>query len=195
MAHCTHSSESDLELLASATQSGASISHCPLSNVYFSAERQLPLREALEMDIAVGLGSDISGGYALGIDNSMRWAVGVSRLRQGQRVSESDVGGASRSKAITWKESLYLATLGGARAMGMDGLTGSLEVGKAFDAQLIELGRPGSRVDWFDLDEWVASPKTPDDKLEELIEKWWCNGREEDRKGVWVQGRRLHWLE
>ncbi|KAM0789989.1 hypothetical protein ACM66B_005320 [Microbotryomycetes sp. NB124-2] len=174
MAHCTHATSADLDLLA---KTGASISHCPLSNVYFSAEKQLPLREALQRGVAVGLGSDISGGYALGIDNSCRWAVGVSRLREGQKRQSDD----ETTLAITWDESLYLATLGGARAMTMDHVTGSLEVGKSFDAQLIQLGRPASRIDVFD----------ENVKLEELVEKWWCNGTEANRAGVWVKGRRI----
>jgi guanine deaminase len=132
----------------------------------------LPLREAWTAGVKVGLGSDISGGYRVGIDESMRWAVGISRLRAGAQGKEEE------SRAITWKEAIYLATLGGAEAMGLDDRVGLFEVGKAFDAQWIE--RKGSRVDWFDrLD------------VEEKCEKWWCNGREEDRVGVWVQGRRL----
>ncbi|KAK4047633.1 hypothetical protein OIV83_005291 [Microbotryomycetes sp. JL201] len=175
MAHCTHADFDDLDLLA---RTGASISHCPLSNVYFSAESQLALREALQKGVAVGIGSDISGGYALGIDNSMRWAVGVSRLREGQRDSDEPA-----SLAITWDESLYLATLGGAKAMTMDHVTGSLEVGKSFDAQLIRLGRPRSRIDIFDE---IGSVQ-----IEELVEKWWCNGTEADREAVWVKGRQI----
>ncbi|KAK4051760.1 hypothetical protein OIO90_004584 [Microbotryomycetes sp. JL221] len=184
MAHCTHSTERDLDLLA---LDGASIAHCPLSNVYFSAEQQLPLREAIDKKIAVGLGSDISGGYALGIDNSMRWSVGISRLRQGQK-SRGDKS--PQTLTISWKESLYLATLGGARAMTTDYVTGSLEVDKSFDAQLIELDMPGSRVDLF---EDASIDESDQDKLEENVEKWWCNGTVADRKGVWVKGKLLWW--
>lgn len=142
------------------------------------------MREALSAGVKVGLGSDISGGYQLAIQDSMRWAVATSRSREGQRQRKGEGSSSESTLAISWKEAIYLATLGGAQAMGMDKHVGSFAVGKSFDAQLIELGREKSRVDWFG-----------EADLEELIEKWWCNGREEDRVGVWVQGRRLRDLE
>ncbi|GAA5893081.1 hypothetical protein JCM5296_003068 [Sporobolomyces johnsonii] len=189
MAHCTHSSQSDLALLA---ETGTSIAHCPLANVYFSAERQLPLREAWTAGVKVGLGSDISGGYRVGLDENMRWAVGVSRLRDGARQAaaahEPPATTSQETLEISWKESLYLATLGGAQALGLDveRQVGTLEVGAAFDAQWIQVGGPRSRVDWFDLE---GEKKVT---MEEKLEKWWCNGSEADRRAVWVQGRRVY---
>lgn len=180
MAHCTHSSPADLSLLST---TGTSIAHCPLSNIYFSAEKMLPLREALSSGVKVGLGSDISGGYELEIQQSMRWALGVARIREGLRSNDKE--SKEESLAISWQEAIYLATLGGALALGMGDQVGSFAIGKSFDAQWIQLGRAGSRVDWFD---------DVEGKTEELVEKWFCNGREEDRIGVWVQGRRLREL-
>ncbi|GAA5856147.1 hypothetical protein JCM8547_003003 [Rhodosporidiobolus lusitaniae] len=184
MAHCTHSSPSDLALLSS---TGTSISHCPLSNIYFSAEQPLPLREAVEAGVKVGLGSDISGGYRVGLDESMRWAVGVARMREGQKKQ-----GIASNLAVTWQESLYFATLGGAQALGLDKerKVGMLELGAAFDAQWIQVGGTGSRVDWFDLEEEDGGVRRV--TTEEKLEKWWCNGSEADRRAVWVQGRKVY---
>jgi guanine deaminase len=183
MAHCTHSSPTDLALLSS---TGTSIAHCPLSNVYFSAERQLPLREALEAGVKVGLGSDVSGGYRVGIDESARWAVGVHRLREGQRELHGR-GKDESSLAMSWQEALFLSTLGGAQALGLDveRMVGSLEVGWAFDAQLIEVGGKGSRIDWFEFEGRKVA-------TEEKVERWFANGTEVDRKAVWVQGRKVY---
>ncbi|BGO93163.1 hypothetical protein NBRC10512_007585 [Rhodotorula toruloides] len=193
MAHCTHSTADDLARLS---RTGTAIASCPLSNVYFSAERQLPLREAWNAGVKVGLGSDISGGYRVGIDENMRWAVGVSRLREGER--QRDLRESRRqeersaSLAISWKEALYLATLGGAQALGLDKerKVGALEVGSAFDAQWIQLGHPRSRVDWFDVEEEEGGV-VKRVSTEEKLEKWFCNGSEVDRKAVWVQGKRV----
>jgi len=180
MAHCTHATDSDLDLFR---QTGTSISHCPLSNVYFSPERQLPLREALDKGVLVGLGSDISGGYRVGLDDQMRWSVGVSKLRL---------------KPITWKESLYLATLGGAKALGMytvdhdrrRGRVGMFKVGFSFDAQLIKVGTSKrSRIDSFQNQGDQQRDKRS--IIEENLERWWCNGNEVDRKGVWCRGRKI----
>lgn len=193
MAHCTHSTADDLARLS---RTGTAIASCPLSNVYFSAERQLPLREAWNAGVKVGLGSDISGGYRVGIDENMRWAVGVSRLREGER--QRDLRESRRqeersaSLAISCKEALYLATLGGAQALGLDKerKVGALEVGSAFDAQWIQLGHPRSRVDWFDVEEEEGGV-VKRVSTEEKLEKWFCNGSEVDRKAVWVQGKRV----
>ncbi|GAA5841304.1 hypothetical protein JCM11251_001620 [Rhodosporidiobolus azoricus] len=189
MAHCTHSSPADLALLS---RTGTSIAHCPLSNIYFSAEQQLPLREALEAGVKVGLGSDISGGYRTGIDENMRWAVGIARLREGARTEEQRKEKGASSLAITWQESLFVATLGGAQALGLDKSrrVGTLEVGAAFDAQWIQVGGKGSRVDWYDLEEEDGSVKKV--IMEEKVEKWWSNGSEADRRAVWVQGKKVY---
>ncbi|KAI5480674.1 guanine deaminase [Pseudohyphozyma bogoriensis] len=173
MAHCTHSTPANLALLS---KRGTSVAHCPLSNVYFSPEQAFPLREAWKANVSVGLGSDISGGYQVTLGESMRWAVGVSRIRAGAQSDEEKEKEGSR--AITWREAIWLATRGGYESLGIN--AGSFEVGKSFDAQLIRLGGKESRVDIFD--------ELP---TEEFVEKWWCNGNEKDRVGVWVQGRRI----
>lgn len=68
---------------------------------------------------------------------AMRMSVIVSRMREGDRVvnaSEKDSEGDALS--IDWKESLYLATRGGAVALDLP--TGTFSVGTPFDAQLGE---------------------------------------------------------
>lgn len=79
-AHCTFLSPSNLSCIH---EHGTAIAHCPLSNVYFSAEI-FRLREALDEGVKVGLGTDIAGGYSADIMNTMRQAVVVSRVRQGR---------------------------------------------------------------------------------------------------------------
>lgn len=89
----------------------------------------------------VGLGTDVAGGYSLDIMNSMRQAVVVSRMRQGSRLmapqNQDNRAGHenTESLAIDWKESLYLATRGGATALGLPRGSGAFEVGSPFDAQ------------------------------------------------------------
>ena len=106
------------------------MAHCPLSNAYFSA-KPFPLREALDLQVKVGLGSDVAGGYSLDIMNSMRQAVAVSRMREGERkLRPNEIS--PKDLSIDWKESLYLATRGGALALGLQGI---FQVGAPFDAQ------------------------------------------------------------
>jgi len=120
------------------------VAHCPLSNAYFS-EKPFPLREALDKGVLVGLGTDVAGGYSIDILNSMRHAVATSRMREGARVlesrSESVMGSEVKPLAIEWKESLFLATRGGALALGLE-KCGEFRVGASLDAQLSKCRRP-----------------------------------------------------
>ena len=107
------------------------VAHCPLSNAYFS-EKPFPLREALDKGVSVGLGTDVAGGYSIDILDSMRHAVATSRMREGLRVIGSKSG--VKPLAIGWKESLFLATRGGALALGLENC-GEFRVGASLDAQ------------------------------------------------------------
>jgi guanine deaminase len=144
-AHCTFLSPSSLTDL-SHTQT--SIAHCPLSNSYFSAKR-FRLREAIDRGVKVGLGSDIAGGYDLGIMNAMRLSVVISRLLEGDRIINTGaeelnapITDDDKNLSIDWKESLYLATKGGAVALGLPEGYGTFHIGAPFDAQLSEYNRP-----------------------------------------------------
>lgn len=143
-AHCTYLTPPEFSRLASL---GTSISHCPLSNAYFSA-RPFALREALTAAVRVGLGTDVAGGYSADIMDAMRWAVGVSRMRDGERIehrspqpiqgeggsnADAHANGDGEDLKIDWMEAMFLATRGGAEALGLD--CGVFEVGAPFDAQ------------------------------------------------------------
>ena len=93
-------------------------------------------------------------------------------------------GGASKSDessmhALNYKEALYLATMGGARSLGLGDQIGSLEQGKAFDALLVDVGVEQSQIDLVD-----------EDGLSELLQKFLHLGDDRNITGVWVQGRR-----
>ncbi|CAL1713271.1 unnamed protein product [Somion occarium] len=196
-AHCTFL---DPPSLAHVAEHGTSIAHCPLSNAYFSA---LPfrLREALDNGVKVGLGTDIAGGYSIDIMVAMRQAVAVSRMREGSRVMAHTEGrqveDKQRNLSIEWKEALYLATGGGAAAMGLHPGAGTFQVGAPFDAQQIRLSHGGLRssvgpLDLFDLGEGEDKNGEGSEtwKLNlEHVEKWWCLGDVRNRITVWVQGR------
>lgn len=118
---------------------GTAVAHCPLSNAYFSA-KPFPLREALQQTVKVGLGTDVAGGYSVDIMNAMRQTVIVSRMREGSRLMDHTEGRCLQSEqyeslSVDWRESLYLATRGGALALGLPQGCGLFEVGAPFDAQ------------------------------------------------------------
>lgn len=82
----------------------------------------------------------MAGGYSLDIMDGMRHAVTVSRMREGERImAQAEVklsdAKTSDSLAVNWKETLFLATRGGALALDLHPGSGIFEVGAPFDAQ------------------------------------------------------------
>jgi len=106
------------------------ITYC-LSNAYFLT-KPFPLREALNHQVKVGLGTDIAGGYGLDKMTSMRQAVALPRTREEGRVMMSEASAGEKRLSIDWKESLFLATRGGSIALGLEGM---FKIGAPFDAQ------------------------------------------------------------
>lgn len=84
----------------------------------------MKLRDPLLRGIAVGLGSDVAAGRSFDMRRAIAYAHD-NALCVGARAEPSDL--------------FTLATLGGARALGLDAITGSLTAGKDADFLVIEL--------------------------------------------------------
>ncbi|MDB4905840.1 MAG: amidohydrolase [Gemmatimonadetes bacterium] len=116
--HCVRLDATDIAMVA---QSGAGIAHCPVSNAKLG-HGIAPLMEMLAAGIAVGLGSDsMASNNRMDMLEESRVAILAQRMRT------------SRPDAPTAAGALELATLGGARALGLDVMVGSLEPGKCAD--------------------------------------------------------------
>ncbi len=125
-AHSIHLSDSELGRLVA---SDARIAHCPVSNLFISSG-VMPLAKYLGAGAVVGLGSDVAGSPELSILGQMRtgfYAQNAYRVATGDRRPIVDPLGLLR-----------LGTLEGARALGLDARTGSLEVGKEADLIAID---------------------------------------------------------
>jgi guanine deaminase len=138
MAHAIYLSDEELALFRS---TGASISHCPNSN-FTICSGVLDVRRVLDAGVKLGLGTDVSGGYAPSMWDAIRMAIVASSVHSvtGQRPAEP----------LGYAEAFYLATLGGARALALGDEIGSLEVGKQFDALLIDPAAKHGPIDLFD---------------------------------------------
>eukprot|EP00877_Chromochloris_zofingiensis_P000040 jgi/Chrzof1/10036/Cz04g24270.t1 len=177
-AHATRITDDALQMMATA---GAAISHCPLSNFYFG-DGLLDVTKAMHLGVKVGLGTDIAGGYSPSMLQAMRMAVINSRALRAAALmhaaSDADLTKLKQAAVITWEEALYLATMGGAHALGLDSTIGSFAVGNQFDALLIDTKATGC----FDV--------FPHEGPAQLLEKFLNNGDDRNIAQVFVQGRR-----
>lgn len=130
LAHCVTVSESDVRIIA---DSRSSIAHCPKSNAKFG-HGYAPLEAFFDAGIATGLGSDsVASNNVCDPLEEARFAAFSARNRSG------------RQRFITAREVLTAATLGGAQAMGLGHLIGSLETGKQADIAVVSLRHPAQQ--------------------------------------------------
>ncbi len=119
--HVVQAGEADLDRLA---RRGCAVAHCPLSN---AAHRHgaAPLAGFLAHGLRVGIGTD-------------------SALSVGRLDLLDEMRAARRLAALDARLAVELATLGGARALGLEGEIGSLEVGKWGDCLVVRPPHPAA---------------------------------------------------
>jgi len=116
--HMTQIDESDLALLV---ENNCSVVHCPESNLKL-ASGFCPVERLWQAGVNVAMGTD---GAASNNDLDL-----LSETRTAALLAKAVSGSAT---AVDAHRALRMATLNGARALGLDGCIGSLEVGKAAD--------------------------------------------------------------
>ncbi|WP_028694665.1 TRZ/ATZ family hydrolase [Pseudomonas cremoricolorata] len=158
--HMTQVSDADLALLV---ESNTSVVHCPESNLKL-ASGFCPVERLWQAGVNVALGTD---GAASNNDLDL-----LGEARTAALLAKAVAGSAT---ALDAHRALRMATLNGARALGIETCTGSLEVGKAADLVV------------FDLSGLAQQPVH--DPVSQLI---YATGRDCVRH-VWVEG--LHLLD
>ena len=125
LAHCVHVSESEMKLLAGA---GTHVAHCPSSNMKLGSG-VAPVSEMLERGVSVSLGADGAPcNNRLDMFTEMRTAALLQKVSRG-------------AEALPAARVLRMATADGARALGLSGEIGTLEVGKRADITVLDLER------------------------------------------------------
>lgn len=140
LAHCIHVDEADIEIIK---QTETRVAHCPKSNAKLGHARA-PFSQFLEKGIAVGLGSDsVASNNTCDLLEEARFSLLLARaeLDVGNRVDSSDAGD-DRDERLGADEALNVATVGGARALGLAGQTGALKAGMQADFAVISLSGP-----------------------------------------------------
>jgi 5-methylthioadenosine/S-adenosylhomocysteine deaminase len=123
-AHAVWVNEADMALLKSR---GVGVSHNPESNMKL-ASGIAPVKAYLAANLAIGLGTD---GAASNNDLDMFGAMRAASFLQ--KVATSD------PTAVSARAAVQMATIGGARALGMDKQIGSLEPGKRADMIIVSM--------------------------------------------------------
>lgn len=128
--HMTQLTEAEI---AEAGKLGVSVAHCPESNLKL-ASGFCPVAKLLAAGVNVALGTD---GAASNNDLDM-----FGELRTAALLAKGVSGDAS---ALPAASALHMATLAGARALGLEDTIGSLEKGKAADFIAVNFNRPATQ--------------------------------------------------
>ena len=116
--HMTQLQDDEIKLLA---DNGCHVIHCPESNMKL-ASGICPVSKLLDAGINVALGTDSSSSNNdLDMFGEMRSAAMLAKI------STMD------ATAVSAEQILQMATINGARALGLENITGSLETGKSAD--------------------------------------------------------------
>ncbi|HQR50124.1 MAG TPA: TRZ/ATZ family hydrolase [Methylophilaceae bacterium] len=124
--HCVHLTLGEIETLSA---QGCHVAHCPSSNLKL-ASGIAPISTLLAAGINIGIGTDsAASNNRLDMFSEMRLAALLAKA----------AGDASTLKA---GQALEMATLNGARALGLDDHIGSIEPGKLADLAAVDFSSP-----------------------------------------------------
>lgn len=126
-AHCVWVSDRDIRLLAT---HGVGVAHCPTSNM-FCASGIAPVPRMLAAGVHIGLGTDNTN-----LNSNVSMLLEMRHAALLAKVATMDAG------ALTAEKALEMATIDGARVLGLDREIGSLEVGKRADFVLFDTSGP-----------------------------------------------------
>ncbi|MDP2862193.1 MAG: amidohydrolase [Desulfobacterales bacterium] len=125
--HCVHLTEDDIALLK---KHDVKVAHNPESNMKL-ASGIAPVTELLKMGVCVGIGTDgCASNNNLDIFHEMSMAAKLGKVHMRDPA------------AMNAKSVLRMATIDGARALGLSGITGSLEPGKKADIIILDTRKP-----------------------------------------------------
>jgi 5-methylthioadenosine/S-adenosylhomocysteine deaminase len=125
LAHCVHLNDSEMELLA---RTETRVAHCPSSNQKLGSGIA-QVTKLIERGVSVSLGADGAAcNNRLDMFTEMRGAALLQKVLSG-------------AEALPAKRVLRMATIDGARALGLENEIGSLEEGKRADLIVVDLDR------------------------------------------------------
>ncbi|CAM9679723.1 unnamed protein product [Sphacelaria rigidula] len=184
-AHCIHCTDEERERMLNLK---AAVVHCPSSNFMLSSG-VANVRRYLTEGIKVGLGTDVAGGHSCSMLDCIRQTLIATNVCGLQPDEDGNMW-----NPLSFQEAFHLATMGGAEALGLDGVVGNFEIGKQFDALVVNPspGTGGEDVDG------ENPPQAPFDVFPELgegmqaaFEKFIFLGDDRNIERVFVAGNRV----
>jgi len=152
-AHCVQADAEEIELLAA---NDVAVAHCPRSNGYLGCG-VAPLHALREAGVRVSIATDSPASTpSFDMFDEMRAAIVGARARE------------RRPDALSTSDALELATLGGARALGLDAEIGSLAPGKWADLTVLSLAAT-PHLPWEDPVTATVLGGSPDGVLATLV--------------------------
>ncbi|MBN9434703.1 MAG: amidohydrolase [Bosea sp.] len=159
-AHCLDLSDEDIAVFARAE--AASVAHCASAGLRSGREAICPVVPLKRAGVTVALGTDnVAANNSYDMVAEMRVAGLVASHRE------------RRAQPLSSRELVRMATIDGARALGLEHEIGSLESGKAADLVAIDMRGPG----------WSPAP--------DLATLLVYSGSGRDTRHVWVAGERI----
>lgn len=126
-AHCVHIDEHEMRLMK---KHNTAVVHCPSANLKL-ASGIAPVAQMLEIGLTVAIGTDgPASNNDLDMFEEMRLAALVAKVTP------------NNPTALPAKQALQMATINGAKALGLDAVTGSLEEGKFADVIVVDSQSP-----------------------------------------------------
>ena len=171
LAHCTIMKGDETKRLADL---GCGVAHCPTANMTVGGGfMAAPVREFLDRGIKVGLGTDSGGGYSSSMLDAMRHSLIASFSREALHPDGAGSG-------LSLDEVFYMATLGGARVTGLGDQIGNFEVGKQFDALVLDMRSERQGVN---------APVESDDSPRTILDKFIMTGDDRNLSDVFIRAK------
>lgn len=127
MVHSIWISDADIQIIK---QTGAKVAHCPESNMKL-ASGVCPAPQLIEQGVSVGLGTD-----GVASNNDLDLFSEMDTVAKLHKIIQMD------PCVMDAKTTVQMATINGARALGLDQITGSIEPGKQADLILVDTDKP-----------------------------------------------------
>lgn len=126
-AHCVHVDDRDMDIMA---ESGMKVAYNPSSNMKL-ASGVAPITKMLDKGIVVGLGTDSNlSNNNVDMFEEMRVGAMLQKLATGD------------ARALSAETMIRMATIEGAKCLGLESEIGSLRVDKKADVIVVDMGKP-----------------------------------------------------